>query len=220
MGRSNYDVKRKRGQRRRSKNPRTQDKHTILVENRLFEPPQEAKDNSNIMAYVKSKGFDNYEDFYQWSLQNRFDFWDDMSKELHWFEPWSKTFEWTTKPFFKWFTGGKTNIVYNALDRHKNTPVWNKVAFYWESDDAKETRTLTYKDLYAQVNQMAKGLQKLGVKKGDRVAIYMPMIPELAVALMAVSRLGAVHNVVFGGFCAPALSGGIHDSRATVAHNA
>ncbi len=199
-----------------SNNLRFEDTDTILVEERLFEPPQEAKNNSHIMAYMKSKGFDNYEDFYQWSLQNRFEFWDDMAKELHWFAPWSKTFEWTTKPFFKWFVGGKTNIVYNCLDRHQGTPTWDKVAFYWESDDGKETRTLTYKDLYVEVNRMAKGLQKLGVKKGDRVAIYMPMIPELAVALLAVTRLGAIHTVVFGGFAAPALSDRINDALAKV----
>ena len=199
-----------------SNNLRFDDTDTILVEERLFEPPQEAKENSNLMAYMRSKGFENYEDFYQWSLQNRFEFWDDMAKELHWFEPWNNTFEWTNRPFFKWYTGGKTNIVYNCLDRHKGTPTWEKVAYHWESDNGAETRTLTYKDLYIQVNQMARGLQKLGVKKGDRVAIYMPMIPELAVALLAVTRLGAIHTVVFGGFAAPALSGRINDAQATV----
>ncbi|MEO7022230.1 MAG: acetate--CoA ligase [Ktedonobacteraceae bacterium] len=198
-----------------SNNLRFDNTDTFLVENRLFEPPQETKENSNLMAYMRSKGFDNYEDFYQWSLQNRFEFWDDMAKELHWFKPWTNTFEWTTKPFFKWFNGGKTNIVYNCLDRHKGTPTWNKVAFHWDADDGS-SRTLTYKDLYVLVNRMAKGLQNLGVKKGDRVAIYMPMIPELAAALLAVTRLGAVHNVVFGGFAAPALSGRINDSKATV----
>jgi acetyl-CoA synthetase len=199
-----------------SNNLRFEDTDTILVEERLFAPPQEAKENSNILAYMKSKGFDNYEDFYQWSLQNRFEFWDDMAKELHWFAPWSKTFEWTTKPFFKWFVGGKTNIVYNCLDRHQGTPVWNKVAFFWESDDGKETRTLTYKDMHGEVNRMAKGLQNLGVKRGDRVAIYMPMIPELAIALLAVTRLGAIHTVVFGGFAAAALSDRINDAQAKV----
>jgi acetyl-CoA synthetase len=199
-----------------SNNLRFEDTDTILVEERLFEPPQEAKNNSNILAYMKSKGFDTYEDFYRWSLQNRFEFWDDMARELHWFAPWHKTFEWTTKPFFKWYVGGKTNIVYNCLDRHLGTPVWEKVAFHWESDDGKETRSLTYKDLYAEVNRLAAGLQKLGVKKGDRVAIYMPMIPELAVALLAVTRLGAVHTVVFGGFAAQALSDRINDAQAKV----
>ncbi|MGH2506741.1 MAG: acetate--CoA ligase [Ktedonobacteraceae bacterium] len=198
-----------------SNNLRFDNTDTFLVEDRLFEPPQEAKANSNLMAYMRTKGFDNYEDFYQWSLQNRFEFWDDMAKELHWFKPWDKTFEWTTKPFFRWFNGGTTNIVYNCLDRHKGTPTWDKAAFHWDADDGA-SRTLTYKDMYVLVNRMAKGLQNLGVKKGDRVAIYMPMIPELAAALLAVTRLGAVHNVVFGGFAAPALSGRINDSKAKV----
>jgi acetyl-CoA synthetase len=199
-----------------SNNLRFEDTDTILVEERLFEPPQEAKHNSNIMAYMKSKGFDTYEDFYQWSLHNRFEFWDDMAKELHWFAPWSETFAWTTRPFFTWFSGGKTNIVYNCLDRHQGTPTWEKVAFHWESDDGQETRTLTYKDLFTEVNLLATGLQKLGVKKGDRVAIYMPMIPELAIALLAVTRLGAIHTVVFGGFAAQALSDRINDAQAKV----
>ncbi|HET8844704.1 MAG TPA: acetate--CoA ligase, partial [Ktedonobacteraceae bacterium] len=177
---------------------------------------EKTRANSNILAYMKSKGFDNYEDFYAWSLQNRFEFWEDMAKELSWFEPWTKTFEWTNKPFFKWFSGGKTNIVFNCLDRHKGTPVWDKVAYYWESDDAATVRTLTYKDLYVLVNRFAKTLQKLGVTKGDRVAIYMPMIPELSAALLAVTRLGAIHTVVFGGFAAPALSDRINDAQAKV----
>ncbi len=198
-----------------SNNLRFDNTDTFLVENRLFEPSQEAKANSNLMAYMQSKGFTDYEAFYQWSLANRFEFWEDMAKELHWFSPWEKTFEWTTKPFFKWFSGGKTNIVYNCLDRHKGTPTWEKVAFHWEGDKG-ETRTLSYKDLYQMTNRLAKGLQNLGVKKGDRVAIYMPMIPELAAALLAVTRLGAVHTVVFGGFAAPALSGRINDAQAKV----
>jgi acetyl-CoA synthetase len=193
-----------------------EDTDTILVESRLFEPPQETRENSNILSYMKSKGFDNYEDFYRWSLENRFEFWEDMAKELHWFEPWQTTFEWTQKPFFKWFSGGQTNIVYNALDRHKGTPTWEKVAYYWESDDGATTRTLTYQEMYVLVNRFARGLQKLGVGKGDRVAIYMPMIPELAAALLAVTRLGAVHTVVFGGFAAPALSDRINDAKAKV----
>jgi len=193
-----------------------EDTDTILVENRLFEPPAETRAKANILDYMKSKGFENYEDFYTWSLQNRFEFWDDMAKELHWFEPWTQTFEWTNKPFFRWFSGGKTNIVYNCLDRYKGTPTWEKVAYYWESDDGATVRTLTYKDLYVLVNRFAKALQNLGVGKGDRVAIYMPMIPELAAALLAVTRLGAIHTVVFGGFAAPALSDRINDAQARV----
>ena len=101
----------------------------ILIEERLFPPPEDIVKNANITAYMKSKGFDDYEAFYRWSLANRFEFWNDMAKELHWFEPWKSTFEWTDKPFFKWFTDGKFNIAYNCLDRYMGTPIEDKVAF-------------------------------------------------------------------------------------------
>jgi acetyl-CoA synthetase len=188
---------------------------SILIEDRVFVPSSDVVKNANITAYMESKGFDSYEDFYTWSLANRNEFWEDMAKELHWFEPWQTTFEWTDKPFFKWFAGGKFNIVYNCLDRYMGTPVENKVAYYWEGDDGS-TRTITYKDLYVMTNRLAKGLQNLGVKKGDRVAIYMPLIPELVAAVLAVARLGAVHMVVFGGFAASALRDRIIDSDARV----
>jgi acetyl-CoA synthetase len=188
---------------------------TFLSENRVFAPSADVVANANITAYMKSKGFDDYEAFFQWSLDNRFEFWEDMAKELHWFAPWNKTFEWTEKPFFKWFTDGKFNISYNCLDRYMDTPTRDKVAFYWEGDDGS-TRTLTYHDLYVLTNRMAKALQNLGVQKGDRVAIYMPAIPEQVAALLAVVRLGAIHTVVFGGFAASALRDRIIDSSVKV----
>ncbi len=181
-----------------------EDTDTILSELRVFTPSAEVVEKANITAYMRSKGFEDYESFFQWSLDHRFEFWEDMAKELHWFAPWTKTFEWSDKPFFKWFTDGKFNITYNCLDRHMDTPVREKVAFYWEGDDGS-TRTLTYHDLYVLTNRMAKALQNLGVKKGDRVAIYLPAIPEQVASLLAVARLGAVHTVVFGGFAASSL---------------
>ena len=114
----------------------------ILIEDRLFPPPEDIVKNANITAYMKSKGFDDYEAFYRWSLANRFEFWNDMAKELHWFEPWKSTFEWTDKPFFKWFSGAKFNAAYNCLDRYMDTPVRHKVAYYWEADDGS-TRSIT-----------------------------------------------------------------------------
>lgn len=188
---------------------------SFLVEDRVFVPSNEIVEHANITAYMKSKGFDNYEDFYRWSLAHSNEFWDDMGKELHWFEPWQTTFTWTDKPFFKWFVDGKFNIVYNCLDRYMQTPTHSKVAYYWEGDGGA-TRTLTYEDLYIMTNQLAKGLQNLGVKKGDRVAIYMPMIPELVVTALAIARLGAAHMVVFGGFAASALRDRIIDCEAKV----
>lgn len=192
-----------------------EDTDTILTENRSFAPSQDVVEQANITEYMKAKGFNDYESFYQWSLEHRFEFWDDMAKQLEWFEPWHTTFEWTDKPFFRWFVGGKFNIVYNCLDRHMHTPTRNKVAFYWEGDDGS-SRTLTYEQLYVLTNRLAKGLQNLGVKKGDRVAIYMPAIPEQVAALLAVARLGAVHTVVFGGFAANALRDRIIDAEAKV----
>ena len=191
---------------------------TFLIEDRLFPPPAEIARNANIAAYMKSKGFDNYEDyesFYQWSLANREEFWNDMAKELHWFEPWQTTFEWTDKPFFKWFSNGKFNAAYNCLDRYMDTPVRTKVAYYWEADDGT-TRTITYEELYRMTNRMAKVLQNLGVKKGDRVAVYLPMVPELVVTMLACARLGAAHMVVFGGFAASSLRDRINDCEAKV----
>lgn len=188
---------------------------TFLLETRVFPPSPSTVENANITAYMKSKGFDDYDAFYKWSLENRFEFWDDMAKELHWFEPWQKTFEWTEKPFFKWFLGGKFNIAYNCLDRHMQTSTRSKVAFHWEGDDGSN-RTLTYEDLYVLTNRMAKGLQNLGVKKGDRVAIYLPAVPEQVVALLAVARLGAVHTVIFGGFASASLRDRINDAEAKV----
>ncbi len=188
---------------------------SVLIENRVFTPSPDVVQNANITAYIKSKGFDNYEDFYKWSVAHQFEFWDDQAKELDWFTPWHTTFEWTNKPFFRWFVGGQFNAAYNCLDRHMQTPTRSKVAYYWEGDDGT-SRTITYEDLYVMTNRMAKALQNLGVKKGDRVAIYMPMIPELVAAMLACARLGAPHMVVFGGFAATALRERIVDCQAKV----
>jgi acetyl-CoA synthetase len=191
------------------------DTSRMLSEERLFTPSPEVVENANITAYMRSKGFSGYEEFYNWSLANRFEFWSDLASELHWFKAWDKTFEWTTHPFFHWFIGGKFNIVYNCLDRWMGTPTENKMAYHWEADDG-ETRTLTYRELYREVNRLAEALRRLGVKKGDRITIYMPAVPEQVVAVLAVARLGAVHSVVFGGFAASALRDRIIDAEAKV----
>ncbi len=187
----------------------------VMTENRLFEPGREVVENANIYAYMQSKGFSDYRPFYDWSLANREEFWNDQAAELHWFEKWHQTLDASDKPYFKWFTGGKFNISYNCLDRWMGTPTENKVAYYWEGDDGS-TRTLTYRQLYQEVNRLAAGLQKLGVKKGDRVSIYMPAIPEQVVAVLACARLGAPHSVVFGGFAASALRDRTVDCEARV----
>jgi len=187
----------------------------ILTEERLFVPPADIVSAAHITSYMKSKGFEDYEVFYRWSLVHRFEFWDDQARELHWFEPWHTTFAWTTKPFFQWFVGGKLNIVYNCLDRHMQTAARTRVAFFWEGDDGS-SRALTYEELYRMTNRLAQGLRQLGVKKGDRVAIYLPTIPEAIVAMLATARLGAIHTVVFGGFAPAALRDRIVDADAKV----
>ena len=187
----------------------------VLDEQRVYEPTPKEIANASITAYMQSKGFEDYEEFYKWSLANREEYWNDQAQELHWFQPWQTTLDASQKPFFKWFVGGKTNIVYNCLDRHIGTPIENKVAYYWEGDDGS-TRTLTYHELYQQVNRLAAGLRKLGVKKGDRVTIYLPAIPEQIVAVLACARLGAPHSVVFAGFAASSLRDRINDCEAKV----
>ena len=185
----------------------------VLTENRLFSPDQAVVENSNIYAYMQKKGFSDYKEFYKWSLANREEFWRDQADELHWFEPYTTVLDASKKPYFEWFTGGKFNITYNCLDRHIGTPTENKVAYYWEGDDGSN-RTITYGEVFQEVNRLAAAMRQLGVKKGDRVAIYMPAIPEQLYAVLACARLGAAHSVVFGGFAASALRDRIIDCEA------
>lgn len=184
----------------------------VLSEERLFRPSADVVRDAHITAYMQSKGFADWESLYRWSIENPEQFWAEMASELSWFTPWQTTFEWA-KPFVKWFVGARCNIVFNALDRHMGTEIEHKPAIHWEGEDGA-TRTLTYRDLYDDVNRLAAALRSLGVQRGDRVAIYMPRVPEQFVAMLAVARLGAVHSVVYGGFAAAALRDRIQDSQA------
>ena len=141
-------------------------------------------------------------------------FWESAAKELHWFKPWRKTLEWKV-PFAKWFVGGRTNLAYNCLDRHLDGPRRHKAALIWEGEPG-ETRTFTYLQLHREVCLFANALKSLGVEKGDRVGIYMPLVPEAVVAMLACARIGAVHSVVFGGFSAEALRERMNDAGAKV----
>jgi acetyl-CoA synthetase len=141
-------------------------------------------------------------------------FWAGFARELDWFEPWTRVLEWNP-PYAKWFVGGKLNASVNCLDRHIRGARRNKAAFVWEGEPG-DRRTLTYWDLYRQVNAFANVLKGLGVKRGDRVALYMPLIPELAIAMLACARIGAVHSVVFGGFSAESLRDRINDAEAVL----
>ncbi|MFV1951100.1 MAG: acetate--CoA ligase [Nitrospinota bacterium] len=176
----------------------------LLIEERKFEVPDEFRKKANI----KDK------DIYKKAAANREKFWAGFAEELHWFKKWEKVLDWKP-PHAKWFVGGKLNVSYNCLDRHITTWRKNKAAIIWEGEPGDQ-RTLTYRDLYREVNKFANILKKLGVKKGDRVAIYLPMIPELVIAMLACARIGAIHSVVFGGFSAEALRDRINDAQARV----
>lgn len=141
-------------------------------------------------------------------------FWAGLAEELHWFRKWDRVLEWEA-PFAKWFVNGKLNAAYNCLDRHLNGPTADRVAIHWEGEPG-DTRTLTYRELWTEVCKFANVLKGLGVKRGDRVTVYMPMVPELAIALLACARIGAPHSVVFGGFSAESLADRIHDSESVL----
>jgi acetyl-CoA synthetase len=158
-------------------------------------------------AYIK-----NYEEAYSRAMQDLEAFWAERAEELEWFRKWDRVLDDSNKPFYKWFVGGKINICYNAVDRHMKTWRKNKVALYWEAENG-ERRVLSYYDLYREVNRFANVLKALGVRKGDRVTIYMPRIPELPIAMLACARIGAIHSVVFAGFSVEALHTRIEDSK-------
>lgn len=148
------------------------------------------------------------------ALKNPEKFWEEQANSLKWFEHWERVLDWNL-PFAKWFVGGQTNLSYNILDKHVETDARNKTAIIWEGEN-EESRRLTYYELYKQVNRLANGLKKLGVGKGDRVTIYLPMIPELPVAMLACARLGATHSIIFSGFSAQAIADRVNDSQSKI----
>ena len=176
----------------------------LLQEDRLFEPPAEFA----ATAHVKDPAV------YEEAERDPEAFWARFASELEWIKPWTKVLDWKP-PHAKWFVGGKLNASVNCLDRHVRTWRRNKAAIIWEGEPG-DRRTITYRELYRDVCQFANVLRSLGVRKGDRVAIYLPLIPELAVAMLACARIGAVHSVVFGGFSAESLRDRINDQHARV----
>ncbi len=174
---------------------------------RVIQPPAWVSER----AWVGS--MEQYEEIYNRSIADPEGFWADMAKELiYWEKPWDKVLEWEFEtPKVEWFIGGKTNVAYNCLDRHLTDGRRNKAAIIWESDDG-HSKTYTYQALYYKVCKFANVMKKHGIKKGDRVAIYMPMIPELAIAMLACARIGAIHSIVFGGFSPNSLRDRIQDS--------
>ncbi len=176
----------------------------LLKEDRSFAPTDEFRAKATI----------NDAAIYARAAKDPEAFWAAFARELEWIKPFSKVLEWNA-PDARWFADGKLNVAANCLDRHVRTWRRNKAAFVWEGEPG-DRRTLTYFDLFRQVCQFANVLKSLGVKKGDRVALYLPLVPELAIAMLACARLGAVHSVVFGGFSAESLRDRINDSRCTV----
>src|SRR5580658_10017753 len=181
-----------------------QDIDSTLRENRVFPPPAEF----SAKAHIKS--LEEYEVLYKRSIEDPETFWADAARELDWFRPWDKVLEWNL-PWAKWFVGGKLNLSTNCVDRHALGERRNKTAILWEGEPG-EIRRLTYAELHAEVQKFANALKSLGIQKGDRVAVYMGMTPELAIALLACARIGAIHTVIFGGFAANAIADRVADS--------
>ena len=186
---------------------------SVLHEDRLFPPPKSFSQS----AHIKSMG--HYRKLYRESIHAPERFWGRQAKnELVWFKPWKKVLQWKT-PFAKWFIGGRLNVSDNCLDKHLGTPTANKAAIIWEGEPASagkpgEERVITYRQLHREVCLFANVLKRNGLKKGDRVIIYLPMVPEAAIAMLACARIGAVHSVVFGGFSAQSVADRVFDCQA------
>ncbi len=174
----------------------------FLEEKRNFKPSEPFRKKANIQDPK----------IYETAAKNPEQFWAHFAEELNWIKKWDRILEWNP-PYAKWFIGGKLNISSNCVDRWAKSDLKNKIAIIWEGEPG-EQKTLTYSDLYREVNRFASALKKLGIKKGDRVAIYLPMIPEAVISMLACARIGAVHSVVFGGFSTESLRDRINDAQA------
>ena len=182
---------------------------SVLNETRVFPPPA---------AFAKAAhvgSLEEYQVLWEWARDDPEGFWAEQAQRIHWFSPWTQVLDWSNPPFARWFVGATTNAAYNCVDRHCVGPRKNKAAIIWEGEPG-DRRVLRYQDLQREVSKFANVLKSLGVRKGDVVAIYMPMVPELAIAVLACARIGAPHTVVFGGFSAEALAGRIQDCQAKV----
>ena len=186
----------------------------LLKERRIFNPPKELVEQSNIKKWMDEHGIKSYEELLE-RAKNLEWYWGEVAKEVvEFYAPHQKILEWN-EPFSKWFAGAKYNIVHDAVDKHAKGWRKNKVAYIFEGEPG-DVRKLTYFDLYVEVNKLANALKKLGIQKGDCVGIYLPMIPELPIAMLACAKIGAVHNVVFSGFSARGLQQRLEDSEAKV----
>src|SRR3954454_13440060 len=177
---------------------------TQATEGRTFPPPEQLAAQANVGP-----------DVYDEAAADQPAFWAKQARRLTWTKEWDEVLDWSNPPFAKWFVGGTLNVAYNCIDRHVEDGHGDQVAYYWEGEPG-DTRTITYAQLKDEVCRTANALIELGVQAGDRVAIYMPMIPETVFAMLACARIGAVHMVVFGGFSPDALSSRITDADAKV----
>ncbi|MAI43622.1 MAG: acetate--CoA ligase [Opitutales bacterium TMED207] len=179
---------------------------SLSQENRKFSPvPQ-------FVNQAKIAGMDAYKEQYKKSIENPSKYWSSVANELHWFKPWDKVLDESNAPFYQWFTNAKTNISYNCLDRQVELGKGDKVAFYWEGEPG-DKKAFTYKELLEEVCRFANVLKSFGVKKGDRIALYLPMIPELVFAVLACARIGAVHSVIFAGFSSESIRDRVEDCQ-------
>lgn len=193
----------------------SRDLDSLLKEKRIFAPSKELVNQTNINKWMEEKDVPSYDALLEIASENPEWFWDDLAAELEWFKPYDKTFKWNP-PHAEWFLNGKFNIVHNALDRHADGPKKDKIAYIWEGESG-EVQKITYQQLYIEVNKAANALKSLGVGKGDTVSIYLPMIPELPIAMLACAKIGAIHSVVFSGFWAKAFQDRINDAGSKVA---
>jgi acetyl-CoA synthetase len=180
---------------------------SILTENRIFDPVDLKTD------FIKTgMSLEEYKALYKQSIEDMEGFWGEQANSLDWFEPYDKVWEKTDLFPGKWFVGGKLNVAYNCLDRHVKAGRGNKTALIWEADEPGNVKEYTYEELLKEVSKVANGMKNLGLKKGDRVTIWLPMIPELAIIMLACARIGVIHSIVFGGFSKEAVKDRIEDS--------
>ena len=179
---------------------------SVLQESRTFAPSSAFREGSHVPS------MEDYKKRYEESLKDPEGFWAGVAEDLFWYKKWDQVLDSSGAPFYKWFVGAKTNLSYNCLDRHLDSDIAKKPAIVWEGEPG-DKKTLTYEELWRETNIFANVLRKMGIKKGDRIALYLPMIPELAIAMLACARIGAVHSVIFAGFSADSIKDRVLDSE-------
>ncbi|MGJ3241566.1 MAG: acetate--CoA ligase [Opitutales bacterium] len=180
---------------------------SVMAEGRTFKPAETFQQQAHLGS------LEEYRKLYEKSIADPEAFWAEVAGELEWMQPWDRVLNEDDAPFYKWFEGGKTNVCVNCVDKHLANGGRNKAAFIWEGEPG-DSRVMTYWDVYREVNRFANALKKLGIRKGDRIALYLPMVPELAIACLAIARIGAVHSVIFAGFSSESIKDRVLDCQA------